>query len=151
MHPALLRSASSCVWPIRFGPAFSSAARSEGAGIRAASAARSKLTASAAHGEACASLEVILRFFIQRFIQPSEIKSIQEIHFPSKLKAHIRKKRELRRAGKNVAKPLSRRESGRAARDRNIFGQRSPVLEAEAVIHSNRVVNGRFKEQQRDG
>ena len=35
MHPALLRSASSCDWPIRFGPAFSSAARSEGAGIPA--------------------------------------------------------------------------------------------------------------------
>src|SRR5258708_8721405 len=67
MHPALLRSASSCVWPIRFGPALSLAARTEGAGILAARTARNMLTASAAHEEECACRAKTLRFFIQRF------------------------------------------------------------------------------------
>ena len=70
MHPALLRSASSCVWPIKFGPVLSSEARSEGVGIRAATAARSTLAASAAQGDACASRLERLRVVIQRFIQP---------------------------------------------------------------------------------
>src|ERR1700688_507364 len=73
MHPELLRSASSCDWASRFGPAFSSSARSKGAGMRAATAARSKLTARAAHGETRPSRVRILRFVIQRFIQPLQI------------------------------------------------------------------------------
>ncbi len=80
MHPALLRSASSGVWPIRFGPVFSSAARREGAGILAAIAARSKLTASAANGEACASRAKRFRFFIQRIIDVSMSIALQRLH-----------------------------------------------------------------------
>jgi hypothetical protein len=70
-QPALLRSASSCICPIMFGPVLSSAARSAGAEIRVATVAMSKLTHSAAQGEACASRAKEPRIFILRFISLS--------------------------------------------------------------------------------
>ena len=68
IQPALLRSASSCVWPIRFGAALSSAARSEGAGMCVANAARSRLKASVAREKTCSIRVKRLRFFIPGFI-----------------------------------------------------------------------------------
>src|SRR5580692_3205013 len=63
---------------------------------------------------------------------------------------HVRKNRKLCRARKNIAKALSWRKRGGAPDDRNVFRERRAIPEAEAVVDADRVVNGRFKKQQRN-
>src|SRR6266446_397949 len=68
--------------------------------------------------------------------------------FDSESKLHRAEKREERAAGVNVFETLAGLQGGRAAGEDDIFGERRAVLDADAEVFANGVVNGRLEEQE---
>src|SRR6266478_6049123 len=65
----------------------------------------------------------------------------------SESKLHGTEKREKRAARVDVFETLSGLQRGSAAREHDVFGQRRAVLDADAKVFTDRVVNGRLEQE----
>src|SRR5260370_6201806 len=65
----------------------------------------------------------------------------------SESKLHGTEKREKRVAGVDVLEPLHGLQRGSAAGEHNVFGKRRAVLDADAKVFTDRVVNGRLEQE----